>query len=332
MQSKPWTWFLRQEYIGRNNSLKIKCIERWGGYRIYLSLPALFLVIEGLSKKQFDIIMLEYANFVRSEIGKCEDCIIFCRVGRLPLKVDIPFREFNKSGQYTPLKTRDEYSIGVVGVNFRAQIDFHNHGPMHTSLCVYNESELAQAVILENFLRILIAYRVLNLGGVVLHSAGVLHRDQSFLFSGRSNAGKTTITRKAYDAGFHVLSDDINLVLPDDRGHYHAYRVPFTGEFGHSPDNGDGTVSVPLAGIALLEQGSELSVSPVTRSGCVARLLAGCPFVNGDSEEFPKLLDALTGLVSKVPVARLQVTKDDSIETIMHSLTDFFDADEIDRE
>ncbi len=157
---------------------------------------------------------------------------------------------------------------------------------------------------------------MLQYSGVVLHSAGLVFDEQAYIFSGRSNAGKTTLTRKAYAIGARVLSDDINLILPGDTG-YDAYAVPFTGEFGRTLDHAGGKESYPVAGIVLLEHSDHLETLPVSSSAAVARLLTGCPFVNTDEHESDALFDSITGIVEKVPVIRLLSRKEDGIDDIM---------------
>ncbi|MCG6863447.1 MAG: hypothetical protein LJE70_19625, partial [Chromatiaceae bacterium] len=134
-----------------------------------------------------------------------------------------------------------------------------------------------------------------------------------------SNAGKTTLTRKAYQKGARVLSDDINLLLPEKNG-YRAYAVPFSGEFGRTLNHQGGRDSYPVAGVVLLEQGERLETQAVKASEAVARLLVGCPFVNTDAEESAALFDVLTELVTRVPTIALRNRRDDGIEEIMNAV------------
>ncbi len=187
-------------------------------------------------------------------------------------------------------------------------------------LGVTEEHELAKTSVIENFLRILAAHCTLQQGGLILHSAGLVFDGQAYIFSGRSNAGKTTLTRKAYRYGARVLSDDINLLLPGKEG-YKAHAVPFTGEFGRTLEHSGGQDSYPVAGIILLRQGEKLAVQSVTTADAVAGLLAGCPFVNTDTVESDRLFDAVISLVTALPVIRLVCTRDDDIEDIMAAVT-----------
>ena len=68
--------------------------------------------------------------------------------------------------------------------------------------------------IFENFFRVLAAYRVQELGGAILHCAGIVRDGRAYLFLGRSGAGKTTVSRLSLAAGLEVLSDDLNVLWP----------------------------------------------------------------------------------------------------------------------
>lgn len=297
--------------------------DSWGDLSLSLRLPAVDIDLSGLSAVQRNALLESYAHFSSGSRESNEDSI-HCNVYRLAHVPELSSEELTLEGQYAPIisQLNDSDGFYVTGVNFKASLATDGSGL--STLGVVNEHELAQAIVIENYLRIISAHKVLQHKGVVLHSAGLVIDGQAYIFSGRSNAGKTTLTRKAYKAGARVLSDDINLVLPskDKKGDsgYDAYAVPFSGEFGRTLDHAGGKESYPIAGIVLLEQSDCLQTYPVTQSAAVARLLTGCPFVNTDEYESEALFDSVTGLVSKVPVIRLLSRKDDDIDDIMNAV------------
>ena len=179
-----------------------------------------------------------------------------CDVFRLHNAPKVTADQLTRDGQYAPRKSSIRRIRGickVTGINFEADLALQTSAV--SSLSVFHEHELAQANVIENYLRIFSAHRVLQQGGVVLHSAGLVFDDKAYIFSGKSNAGKTTLTRKAYRIGARVLSDDINLLLPSEDGkNFDAYAVPFSGEFGRTLDHTGSNESYPVAGIILLEQ------------------------------------------------------------------------------
>ena len=274
--------------------------------------------LAGLSGAQYDALKKTYPDFIaETDPGLEEKEAIVCLAYRLNHPLAVTSGLLTQDGQYTPRSIRREgVGIELTGINFEAQIGL-GPNPAISSLGVALEHELPQANVIENFLRVYSAHRVLELGGVMLHSAALIFDDKAYVFSGRSNAGKTTLTRKAYEIGARILSDDINLVLPGKNG-YQAHAVPFTGEFGRTLNHPGGKETYPVAGIVLLEQGDSLATETVMQSAAVARLLTGSPFVNTDAEESEKLFDAVTGLVAQVPVIRLFSRRDDKIDAIMH--------------
>ena len=292
----------------------------WGKHAICLSLPATNIRFTGLSAAQSDALKKSFHGFIGSRQQRTPHDLE-CRVRRIEQVVSLPAQSLSRDGQYTPQKIPWPNNKGfqLTGVNFEAQIGVTP--PCRSAqLAVAREHEFAQANVVENFLRFFVAHRALQQGGLILHSAGLVFDGRAYIFSGRSNAGKTTLTRKAYRYGARVLSDDINLLLPGKEG-YKAHAVPFTGEFGRTLEHSGGQDSYPVAGIILLRQGEKLAVQSVTMADAVADLLAGCPFVNTDTQESDRLFDAVISLVSALPVIRLVCSRDDDIEDIMAAVT-----------
>ena len=296
----------------------------WGSLYLQFKLPMTTVRLAGLSGAQVDALKESYPDFIdEMEPGIEEKEDFVCLAYRLDHPPVVTPGMLTLDGQYAPRSIRREScGIELTGINFEAQISL-GPNPAVSSLGVALEHELAQTSVIENFLRIYMAHRVLELGGVMLHSAGLVFDDQAYIFSGRSNAGKTTLTRKAYEVGARILSDDINLVLPGKNG-YQAHAVPFTGEFGRTLGHRGGKETYPVAGIVLLEQSDSLATETVNQSAAVARLLTGSPFVNTDAEELEKLFDAVTSLVAQVPVIRLLSRRDDKIDAIMHAVKSRF--------
>ncbi|HPC83147.1 MAG TPA: hypothetical protein P5234_06760 [Thermoanaerobaculaceae bacterium] len=294
----------------------------WGIEEIHIDLPACSVRIEGLSRGQKNQVACDYSRLVGEPHDEPVTAEVVCQATRLAVPLGRPISSFSRNGQYTPLKRRHDSGIEITGYEFVATVSRTGSTPMEAVLSVADEMELASPDVLQNFLRIVTAHCALDRGGVVLHSAGVVHDGRAVILAGHSNVGKTTLARKAIGAGSKVLSDDINLVLPDN-GEYRAFKVPFTGELGRLPDRDGGKRSYPLAGLALLEQAPRLTAAPVRPAAAVAGLLAASPFVNDDPEELPALLDILTRLVAGVPVVRLGVARDNSyfavIDTMLRS-------------
>jgi hypothetical protein len=205
-------------------------------------------------------------------------------------------------------------AVRLAGLSLLGRIDWNARGePFSGALWTSEEGERFPGIC-ENFLRVLLAYRVLDLGGAVLHSAGVVDRGRAFLFLGRSGAGKTTAASLSLAAGREVLSDDLNAVLPTDEtgGGYVAARLPFAGDLGRAAA---GAGTFPLAGLLRLRKADPAdsadpsrpaeTLAPLSPGRALATLLACSPFVNADPCRREALLAALDRLTRAVPEREL---------------------------
>ncbi|RWX52452.1 hypothetical protein VU01_10116 [Candidatus Electrothrix marina] len=295
--------------------MSVSAERPWGSHSLLLSLPAVIIKLNGLTKAQIHSLQGNYQRFFCEPSPITDEYCIECNVYQLDREPCISHKEVSWKGQYAPRQVRLGNGIELTGINFQAKI-ISPCSHKFSSISVVNEQDIAKTSVIENFLRILTAHQALSLKGLVLHSAGLVYDDLAFIFSGRSNAGKTTLTRKAYQHGARVLSDDINVLLPEGEG-YRAYAVPFTGEFGRTLEHQGGQESYPVAGIILLEQGDGIRTEKVKNSDAVAALLAGCPFVNTVAEESASLFEAVINLVAHHSVIRLVSGRDDRIDEIM---------------
>jgi hypothetical protein len=153
--------------------------------------------------------------------------------------------------------------------------------------------------IFENFCRVLVAYRLHEMGGAVIHGAAVVDNGEALLFAGRSGAGKSTVSRMALERGLTVLSDDLNALLPGPI----LAGLPFTGDL----ENGGGPrAHYPLRALLRLEKDTEDRLRPLGRAETAACLLACSPFVNADPGRHAALLSTLLDLMNRVPAYALR--------------------------
>jgi hypothetical protein len=298
----------------------VKLMSPWGPYELSFTLPAVSISFTGLSLSQQQSIQQRYAGFICPHNKGNDKSQFSCQAYKMNQVPNVPLSDLTRDEQYAPLQRRRSGAIDITGYDFRASIpleDTYTAG----SLGVVNEDELSRPSVVENVLRVFTAYKAVESGGLILHSAGLVFEEKAYIFVGRSNAGKTTLTRKAYKYGAKVLSDDINMVLPHlNKSGFNAHAVPFSGEFGRTLEHANSRESYPLAALILLEQGEVLRVTTAEPSYAVAKLLVGSPFVNMDTKQAPLLFDAVTDLAAKVPVLRLLSARDDPVENIMNAV------------
>jgi len=67
--------------------------------------------------------------------------------------------------------------------------------------------------------------------GLLIHGATICNQNRGFLFYGKSNAGKTTISEASRRAGKKVLTDEL-AVVRKIKNRYWVFGTPFWGEMG----------------------------------------------------------------------------------------------------
>ncbi len=290
--------------------------ETWGKHSLALSLPTVCTRISGLSLAQVDALKNDYGGFINNSSDTCIEPAIECQAYHLNSAPKGNFSRY-QNGEYlfNPTLTSHADRVELSCQSYVASIPLDTN--VHGTIGVLEERTLVEGRAVENFLRIRIAHKALEQKGLMLHSAGLVYGGQAYIFTGHSNAGKTTLTRKAFRKGACVLSDDINLITPTKAGRYQAHAVPFTGEFGRTLDHEGSRDAYPLAGIILLEQSNTLKTEAVRTSQAFAAMLAGCPFVNTEAIRSAALFDAVDNVLSNTPVIRLLSRSDDPIENIM---------------
>jgi len=272
--------------------------ESWGDRRLTLDLPGGPYLAAGLSAAQ--------AAAAEERFGE------LCRPARGGEAVEL--RLFAVSpGEFLPVDTRGwEYALDfdhqpaavrVAGLHLMARLDL---APASLQVALWTSEDGGAPGdrfpgIFENVLRIAVAYRLLDAGGLVVHSAGVADGESAYLFLGRSGAGKTTLSRLSEAAGRTVLSDDLNALLPGADGPRVA-KLPFTGDVG---DRRRGAPALPLARLLRLEKGAADELRPLSKAGAAAQLVACAPFVNVDPHRRERVAAIAEALAAAAPAGVL---------------------------
>ena len=116
-------------------------------------------------------------------------------------------------------------------------------------LLIQNENEVRSLVnpVLNRLDQLLLMYLLARRQGALIHAAGAVVNGGGFVFTGRSGAGKTTITRQFQAAGRSVLLSDDRIVLRKVGGRFLAYGTPWAGDAQIALNR-----SVPLAALCFL--------------------------------------------------------------------------------
>jgi hypothetical protein len=228
---------------------------------------------------------------------------IVTRVFRAPLE---DFRPIDTRGwEYTLDLAHEPASVQIAGLHLMARLDWA--ADLGAALWTPEERGEHFAPVLENLFRALFAYRLQEVEGALVHSAGVVVGERAFLLIGPSGAGKTTAARLCLARGGGILSDDLNAVrLGAARASAGVdawvEKLPFTGDLGAVGELGAGGSAAarwPLGGLLRLIQGPEDGVRPLSRGAALATLLAASPIVNRD----PFRRDALAAFLERIAFA-----------------------------
>ncbi len=139
------------------------------------------------------------------------------------------------------------------------------------------------------------ARELLRFGACIFHSVAFVYRGRAWLLTAPSGVGKTTQFlnwQRQHPGEIEMICGDMPVLAPEADGRIHVYSTSWCGK----ENMGNKELTAPLAGIVLLEQGSENQLSPLPPADCVMPFFR--QFVVLPETEEQCL--ALTGLMSKV--------------------------------
>ena len=139
---------------------------------------------------------------------------------------------------------------------------------------------------------------------LLVHACGVAWQGRGYLFIGSSGSGKSTTARLWKAAGSTVLNDD-RVVLHASPDGVFIHPTPWFGDY---PDVG--AEAVPLAGLYLLQKGSEVAFEPIRSARAAALLFAKSFPPLWDPERMARTLETLDLVCQQVPCAWLTVPPD----------------------
>ena len=199
--------------------------ETWGEREIAFELAGGAYVFSGLDPSQVDALDGRFGSRVVGPDGSRVETLVFCVEAR-------EFRELERGRPYTFDLDYSRASVRLAGPGFMARLDWTPdlRGALWTAA-----PGTSFGGAFENYFRVLLAYRLLDLGGALVHSAGV--RDEAgggYLLFGPSGAGKSTFARLAREAGASVLHDDLN-PLCRGKGSTALKALPLSRDIGSGP-------------------------------------------------------------------------------------------------
>lgn len=282
--------------------------EAWGDRAVTLDVAGGPYLVSGLSALQESGLRGRFGPLCGEEAG---EAAVPLRVFRAPAG---DFREIDTRGwEYTLDLDPAPGVVRVAGMRLMARLDLASR--LSGALWTCEAAGEEWTGVCENALRVLAAYRLLALGGTMIHSAGIAGDDGGYLLVGPSGAGKTTASGLCLEEGATVLSDDLNAVLLAE-GTARMVKLPFTGDLG---DRGGAPAAVPLHALVRLAKGPE-RLRPLSRAAALGALVAASPFVNRDPWRRDTLLDLLERLATAVPAWELTFPRGARLWSILRAI------------
>lgn len=180
---------------------------------------------------------------------------------------------------------------------------------------------LANEYSFDSLLRILYTLRLIREGGFLVHASAQIRHGWGCLFTGKSEAGKSTISR----LGEHnvVLCDELPLVRLCN-GTYRVWGTPFWGEFG----KGRVAASAEVRALFFLNKAPYHRVKPLTPGRALPRLLQTTLFFSRDPAMVEAAMARCADFLSKVPVFDLYFKPDPQVwEVVDEALLSLQDRD-----
>ncbi|HEV2618960.1 MAG TPA: hypothetical protein VGU23_03365 [Acidobacteriaceae bacterium] len=164
--------------------------------------------------------------------------------------------------------------------------------------------QTANPYSIDSVLRIVHTLVLARSNGFLLHASSGVRRGRAYMFSGLSEAGKTTIASLA-PPDVDLLTDEASYVRKVD-GRYMAYGTPFAGEFGKQGKN----TSAPIAAVYLLAKAAENRIDPVPPAEAIRRLMRNVLFFAHDDKLVHLVFESVCAFVAEVPVLQLSFFPD----------------------
>ena len=167
--------------------------------------------------------------------------------------------------------------------------------------------QTANPYSIDTVLRIVHTLMLAPEGGFLLHASSAVRNGKAFLFSGVSDAGKTTMARLA-PADATLLTDEASYVRKVD-GRYFAYGTPFAGELGEPGKN----ISAPIAALYFLKKAPENRIEEIDPALAVRRTLRNILFFAHQPDMVRQVFESACAFVAAVPVYQLSFFPDQRV-------------------
>ena len=171
----------------------------------------------------------------------------------------------------------------------------------------FTDPFLDRAAIQRKFADYLFGHSIL-----LCHGSTVAVDGKAYLFTAKCGTGKSTHTRlwrETFGDRAQMVNDDKPFLILTDTGVL-ACGAPWSGKHGL-----DTNITVPLAGICILERGTENIIRPMPAEDALPRLLHETHCPEGREAQFRTLVTRLAGQTN---LWRMECTKDKEAAEVAH--------------
>ena len=275
--------------------------EPWGAERVVIHFAGNDYICDGLSATQAVGLRAKFGPLCSASADGSRPNVVIRIFRAAPTDFIVDEREwdFEFDLDYFPA------AISVAGFHVMGRLDWTPR--LQAALWTSEDGLLVERAIFENLLRIVVAYHMLEQGGVLLHSAALADDRGANVFFGPSGAGKSTISRLGLATGRAVLSDDMNALRVTAQGVV-VEKLPFAGDIGQTQVTMEGSYRV--RDLCRLEKGEIPELRAMREAPAVAALLECAPFVNRNPYRYDELVARLEVLNGWLPVRVLTFTLD----------------------
>ena len=267
-----------------------------------LGLDTVRIRLEGLDAARAEELRARYGPF---------SCNLAPEPGVLRVRVALDDREYfidpPTSAEFNPVWLEPEGVRRIRFAGYRAAGWFDTVADEGELLLARGTYE-PEVHAVENFLRVVVAWRAAEAGGALVHGASLIWGGRAYLFFGESGAGKSTLA--AANRRGTVVSDDLTLVLPSvGREGLDVVGSPFCGTY----EAGQPVLGrYPLAAGFRLVKADRARVVPVARLVVFGQLVGNLTFVAEAFERRADRFAAVERAFAAVPLAHLHFTPDET--------------------
>ncbi len=172
-------------------------------------------------------------------------------------------------------------------------------------------TEIKREEDVDYFIRVLIALLAFQSGGLLVHGAGIVIENLTYIFFGHSGSGKTTVSKLSKNG--IILSDDLVVVKPSQTG----WKV-FATPFGRLVAKQQVQIGHDLTKMFRLIKDDKNYLVSLPASQSIAELLGSAPVVSNLPDLTNTVITRCKEITQSVPIYELHFLPNDTFWKLIH--------------